>query len=379
MPDRRPLRVLYATGHPHIPQIAGGLQASTHETMQLLAARGHEMRLLCGLTGAGLLGLRHRIGLKLSSRHIVTDSQPGYVTYRAWQPSCGDVVAEIVADYAPDIVVAQGGGVVPLVRAFGAQGVPGVIHFRNVELSDMQGSLADLDPATGYISNSQFTRDRIRRTFGIDSIIVLPVIDAGRYRTARDGTHVLFINPHPSKGVDIAVAMAEACPDIPFLFVESWTLSGHDYDAMRARVSALPNVEYQPRKSEMRSVYARAAVVLVPSRWEEAFGRVVAEAQVSGIPAVATDIGGLPEAVGTGGLLVPVDAPVSDWVAALRRIWDDPDTRHRLSEAALRHSARQELDTRYQIDRLENALYERLDRMSAPLRRAEGAAEMGLR
>lgn len=379
MPDRRPLRVLYATGHPHLPQIAGGLQTSTHETMQLLAARGHEMRLLCGLTGAGLLGLRHRIGLKLTPRHIVTDSEPGYVTYRAWHPADAAVVGDIVADYCPDIVVAQGGDVVPLIQSFSAQSVPGVIHFRNVELPDMAGSLDALDPATGFISNSDFTRSRMHEAFGIDSIVVLPVVDAERYRTARDGTHVVFINPHPSKGVDIAVALAEACPDIPFLFVESWTLDGPDYQSMRARVAALPNVTYLSRTSDMRAIYARAAVMLVPSRWEEAFGRVVAEAQVSGIPSLASDIGGLPEAVGPGGILVAPDAPVSDWVNALRQIWDDPAVRLRLSTAALAHAARPELDTGWQISRLEDALYERLARAHAGQAPQGGIAAMGAR
>jgi glycosyltransferase involved in cell wall biosynthesis len=354
--------VLYATGHPHLPQIAGGLQTSTHETIQLLAARGHDVRLLCGLTGAGVLGLRHRIGLKLATRPIATDTQAGYTTYRAWHPADRDVVQEIVTDFAPDIVVAQGGDVVPLVQTFDDHGVPGVIHFRNVEFEDMSGPLAALDPATGFISNSEFTRARMKQAFGIDSIIVLPVIEADRYHTTRDGTHVVFVNPHPSKGVDVALGLAEACPDIPFLFVESWTLEGPEHDAMRARAAALPNIEYQGRTKDMRAVYRRAAVMLVPSAWEEAFGRVVAEAQVSGIPAVASAIGGLPEAVGPGGLLVAPDAPVAEWTVTLRRIWDDRAELHRLSEAALAHSARRELDTSWQIDRLEHALFERLSR-----------------
>ena len=61
--------------------------------------------------------------------------------------------------------------------------------------------------------------------------------------------------------------------------------------------------------ADMRSVYARSRLVLVPSQCDEAWGRIVTEAQISGVPALASDAGGLPEAVGPGGILMPRNAP----------------------------------------------------------------------
>jgi glycosyltransferase involved in cell wall biosynthesis len=51
----------------------------------------------------------------------------------------------------------------------------------------------------------------------------------------------------------------------------------------------------------MKQVYRRTALLLVPSLWFEAAGRVVAEAQLSGIPVLATDSGGIPEQLNGGG------------------------------------------------------------------------------
>lgn len=79
----RLLRTPFAMAHPHLPQIADGLQANTDETMKGLTARGRDVRLLCGLTGAGTLGLRHRIALKLSRTNAVKDSVSGDTTVRA--------------------------------------------------------------------------------------------------------------------------------------------------------------------------------------------------------------------------------------------------------------------------------------------------------
>ena len=58
-------------------------------------------------------------------------------------------------------------------------------------------------------------------------------------------------------------------------------------------------------------LYAAADVVCQVSRWEEAFGWVIAEAMAAGRPLVATRVGGIPELVADGesGFLVPPRAP----------------------------------------------------------------------
>jgi hypothetical protein len=62
------------------------------------------------------------------------------------------------------------------------------------------------------------------------------------------------------------------------------------------------------------------------------------------------------------------DAPLADWVAAIRRLWDDRQEYERLSEAALAFSQRPELDP----DRQFATFFALLD--SAARRRARRAA-----
>jgi glycosyltransferase involved in cell wall biosynthesis len=85
---------------------------------------------------------------------------------------------------------------------------------------------------------------------------------------------------------------------------------------------------------ELRPLYARAAVVAVPSH-REGFGVVCAEAMAHGRPVVASAVGGLLDLVQDGktGLLVPPrDAEALR--AALQRLLGDADLRERLGRAA---------------------------------------------
>lgn len=49
-----------------------------------------------------------------------------------------------------------------------------------------------------------------------------------------------------------------------------------------------------------------ASVLVLPTRRFEMFGMVIVEAAAAGTPCVASDLGGIPEAMGGGGILVPV-------------------------------------------------------------------------
>lgn len=337
------MRILLATAHPHIPQIAGGAQSSTHELAREFAARGHDLAVLAGLTGEGWLGMRARVALKLTRRAAMRDDELGYPTYRSWFP--WEAVGQLKAAFAPDVAFVQSGFPVRMAQAFEAAGVPTAVYLRNVEADDIGGDPRDLK-AGRFIANSRFTAETHKARYGIDSAVIYPLVQAENYRTVSDRSHVVFINPHPLKGLDVALGVAAACPDIPFLFVETWT-NAVERPALLASLPA--NVTLIPRTRDMREVYGKARIVLAPSRWEEAFGRVAAEAHVSGIPVVAAARGGLPEAVGEGGLLIEGDAPISAWSDAVRRVWNDTALYADLSAKALAHAARPELDRDAQV------------------------------
>jgi glycosyltransferase involved in cell wall biosynthesis len=94
------------------------------------------------------------------------------------------------------------------------------------------------------------------------------------------------------------------------------------------------------------AVLAHLDVLVLPSVYEE-LGSVIVEAMASGVPVVATRVGGIPEVVRDGetGLLVDTPPGVDDEVlattlaAALDTLVADPDLRERMALAARRHAA----------------------------------------
>jgi glycosyltransferase involved in cell wall biosynthesis len=90
--------------------------------------------------------------------------------------------------------------------------------------------------------------------------------------------------------------------------------------------------------ADLDRTYASADLVVLASR-AETYGMVVVEALARGLPVIATDVGGLPEALGQGadgtrpGLLVPPGDP-AQLGAALRAWLSDAELRERLRRAA---------------------------------------------
>jgi glycogen(starch) synthase len=82
------------------------------------------------------------------------------------------------------------------------------------------------------------------------------------------------------------------------------------------------------------AVLASLDVLALPSAYEE-MGSVLTEAMASGLPVVASDVGGIPEIVRDGetGLLVP-PGDVDALARALDRLVADPALRSRLAEGA---------------------------------------------
>lgn len=80
----------------------------------------------------------------------------------------------------------------------------------------------------------------------------------------------------------------------------------------------------------------RAAVVMVPSRCEEACPYAVLDAGAAGIPVLGSNRGGIPELIGSATALDP-EAPEA-WAEALGALWSDPELRTRRGEELLRRS-----------------------------------------
>jgi glycosyltransferase involved in cell wall biosynthesis len=134
---------------------------------------------------------------------------------------------------------------------------------------------------------------------------------------------ILFVNPVREHGVELALALAAALPEVPFTFVEPWGLAPQWRAACFERALACGNIEWLPRSTDTGAALARARLLLLPRADEPGGCRLVVEAQRAGVPVLASDRGDLREQVGQGGRVLPLDAPLEDWRAAVTDILAD--------------------------------------------------------
>jgi glycosyltransferase involved in cell wall biosynthesis len=108
------------------------------------------------------------------------------------------------------------------------------------------------------------------------------------------------------------------------------------------RLGVASHVELLGDRADVRDVLAALDVFVLPSR-TEGMSNALLEAMATGLPVVATAVGGTPEVIadGSSGLLVPVDDPAA-MAAAIVRVLDDPSLAGRLGAAA-----RQTVEERY--------------------------------
>lgn len=345
------MRILFATDTIYLPQRAGGTESSVHDLCIELQKRHISVAVLSALKSGDTLYVRNRIKYKLhKSIDFPIDTDMGYPAFRGWTPVEG--VNEVLRRFKPTVVITQG-NFFNLANAFLNAKVPTILYLRNAIFEQMH-AMGQLSDGIGYLANSQFMADKFERKFGIKATVIPPLVRPEAYRTSTSRRKVIFINPHPFKGVDVALKLAKIRPDIGFEFIDCWPLADKVRSAIEARARALENVKWRKPVSDMRKVYRKAKIVLVPSQWEEAWARVVTEAHINGIPVVASDRGGLPESVGPGGILVNPEAELSEWADALSRLWDDRDEYETFSQAALEYSKRPLIQPSHLISRLLN-------------------------
>jgi glycosyltransferase involved in cell wall biosynthesis len=136
----------------------------------------------------------------------------------------------------------------------------------------------------------------------------------------------------PGKGHDVLLDALATVADL------SWRctcVGSLDRDpAFAARLRRPGRVEFTgPRTGPGLDRAYAAADLLVLASHGESYGMVVTEALARGVPVIATDVGGVSEALGHGGLLVPPGDPAA-LGTALRAWLTDAALRERLRQAA---------------------------------------------
>lgn len=172
-----------------------------------------------------------------------------------------------------------------------------------------------------------------------EQMVVHPPVYPEKFATT-PGDGILIVSAIKSKGIDLFLEVARRMPDRKFVIA-------------LGRTNKLPditqNVEIITHCPDARDIYAKARLVLMPSRtqddyslkyqmpfkWQEGYGRVAIEAACSGIPTIGSrESRGLRECLGEGGMFAGQDK-VEEWIELIEKL-DGPEFYKEKSEYALR-------------------------------------------
>jgi glycosyltransferase involved in cell wall biosynthesis len=348
------VRLLYAIKEGHLPDVVDGGVLDIHQMALALQAQGHEV----SVVAARMRERRHlsrRLVQKLARGRILAsaDTKNGYLTTRMFYWQIAAWLDRELTARRPDAIIVQGSESHQVARVAVDHDVPVLIRMVTAECPERlfaaargdEGVARLLDsPMVKLVSNSRYVAGLVESLFGCASPVDYPFIERAHSTVGeRSADCVTFVNPRQIKGLDIALEVAALLPHRQFIFAESHVLTAAERKALGRELKRLPNVSFRRCTTSLRDVYGRTALLMAPSRFREAFGRVIVEACANGIPVVARNIGGIPEAMGSSGLLLDRTDPAELWAKSIEGILTDPDRYAELASIAVANAQRAEL------------------------------------
>lgn len=188
-----------------------------------------------------------------------------------------------------------------------------------------------LSPAERIICVSEFIADRTSARLpgelanrlrvvpnGVDCELFHPATP----RPTLSEMTVLFIGRMvPDKGPDLLIRAATLAnrADIRLVLLGSQgfdsasPLSGYERNLRRLVEGTVSAVEFRPfaERASVPGLLQSADVLVVPSNWQEPSALTIGEGMATGIPVVASAVGGIPESLGDAGILVPPNDPAA--------------------------------------------------------------------
>ncbi len=142
------------------------------------------------------------------------------------------------------------------------------------------------------ISNSEFMAKQVKKIFNVESKVIYPeinvskILNSEKFKKSKKDS-ILFIGDSNVKGLSLILKLTK------YFYKENFII----YTRRISSEKKVDNIVFKPWASSSFEIYNQAKLVLVPSQWQEAYGRVSREAFLLKINLLVSNVGGLPETV----------------------------------------------------------------------------------
>jgi surfactin synthase thioesterase subunit/glycosyltransferase involved in cell wall biosynthesis len=326
------MRILLAQNSLYYPAHGGG-DRSNRLLVEALAARSHVCRVVARLSRFGDAEQEQYLRELASRKVAAAVCESGVVSFAheavearvvTSHPNLRAYFVSQIAKFRPDVILTSTDDPAQLLLEASLRANVRTVYMARATLAVPFGPdcafpsaaktemLRQTDAVVGV---SQYVADYIRRWSGIPAVHVpislldpSPYPDLGRF----DNDFVTLVNPCAVKGISIFLELAGRMPSVRFAAVPTWGTNEVD----RAALARHPNVTVLDPVDNVEDILRRTRVLLAPSLWAEARSRIVVEAMLRGVPVIASEIGGIPEAKLGVDYLLPV-RPIEKYQARL--------------------------------------------------------------
>lgn len=261
------------------------------------------------------------------------------------------VIEKRIVEFQPDIILTYGGlsAERKIHRIARLCKIPLIFYLHN-SLYRKSETFSEVDL---ILVPSKFLSEFYAERLGIQSTVLYPIFNVDPIRLDHwNPKYITFINPASQKGLTLFARIVADClrelPQAEFLVVEGrWTKE--EVSRAGLNLERIPNVKIIPNQNDVKKVFAETRILLYPSFWVEAFGRTLVEAQLNGIPILASRRGGIPEALNGGGfifdiperckknyLALPTSEEVKPWIEKLKVLMENKEAYEEVQRRAIK-------------------------------------------
>ena len=201
--------------------------------------------------------------------------------------------------------------------------------------------IAVSDAVARFLVTCGYAQEKIRTVHhGVPDYAALPRTprDVMRAQLGLDDAPALVMVARfmPAKGHDVALRALALIADKRWTLVLAGALDtavAREMQALAAELGIADRIRFIGHRDDVNDIYGCVDLLLAPSR-REALSLTLLEAAAFALPIVATDVGGIGEAVADGetGLLVPTEDPPA-LAQAIATLLDNADLRERMGRA----------------------------------------------
>ncbi len=253
-----------------------------------------------------------------------------------------------ILNFAPDVILTQLMWSDIALKLAKKHNIPSIMRVCKIPLNLDLRKGSEYSP-TALIATSNSVKKYIKENWNREAQVIIPLVETKEYVildrkfNSFNNKYIFMFNPLVRKGGELFKQIVKRLPDKKFGTVLGWSSlkessssnkfskkyiqrikesEGSEFKGALPNYvdfSDCPNVDVLESEDDARKIYERIKILLIPSQWEEAFGRVAIEGMINSIPVIGSDIGGLKEAIGRGGILLN-KGNVEEWIKEVLKL-----------------------------------------------------------